>query len=234
MSVKRSTLGLENLMSRTLFIPWLVVLAGTAVLPAQTAGTIQALGSATLSVQPDQAQLTVSVSSDATTAQQAAQQNSTSTNALLNALNQVLGANGLIQTIAYSVYPRYSTGGNPSIIGYTATNTVQITMYDLNLPGKLIDAASQSGASSIGSLSFGLRDPDPTKQQALTAAAKQALAHAAAIAAGLGAKAGPVISAQESSSSSPVLVGIAASASTPIQTGYVTVTASVTITVQLQ
>jgi len=221
-------------MSRTHFIPWLAVLAGAAILPAQTAGTLQALGSATLSVRPDQAQLTVSVSSEAATAQQAAQQNSTNTNALLDALNQVLGANGFIQTIAYSVYPRYSTGSNSSIIGYTATNTVQITMYDLNLPGKLIDAAAQSGASSIGTLSFGLRDPDPSKQQALTAAGKQALAHAAAIAAGLGAKAGPVISAQESASSSYAISGVASSTSTPVVTGYVTVTANVTITVQLQ
>jgi len=222
-------------MSRTSLIILLAVLAGAAVLPAQTAGTIQAQGNASLSVQPDQAQLTISVSTDGATAQQAAQQNATQTNAVLNAVKQVLGSSGSIQTIGYSEYPRYTTGANSSIIGYTAANTVQVTTYDLSLPGALIDAASQSGASTVGGLSFGLRDPDPTKQQALTAAAKQALAHASAIAAGLGAKAGPVVAAQESGTATPVLaVGVASAASTPIQSGYVTVTASVTVTVQLQ
>jgi uncharacterized protein YggE len=221
-------------MCRTRLIILLAVLAGAAGLPAQTAGTIQALGAASLSVQPDQALLTVSVSTDGATAQQAAQLNATQTNAVLNALKQVLGSSGSIQTIGYSEYPRYNSGTNPSIIGYTAANTVQATTYDLTLPGALIDAASQSGASTIGGLTFGLRDPDPTKQQALTAAAKQALAHASAIAAGLGAKAGPVVSAQESAATSPVVLGVASSVSTPIQTGSVTVTANVTVTVQLQ
>lgn len=221
-------------MLRTPLVLLPAMLAGTAILLAQTSGTIQAMGSATLSVQPDQAQLTVSVSTDGATAQQAAQQNATLTNTVLNALKQVLGSSGSIQTVGYSEYPRYGTGVNAGIVGYTAANTVQVTTYDLSLPGALIDAAGQSGASTVGGLTFGLRDPDPTQQQALTAAAKQALAHASAIAAGLGAKAGPVISAEESGSTSPVVVGTASGTSTPIQTGYVTVSASLTITVQLQ
>jgi uncharacterized protein YggE len=50
----------------------------------------------------------------------------------------------------------------------------------------------------------------------------------------LGAKTGAVVSAQEGGSVSPVLIaGAAAAVPTPIQTGQVSVTASVTITVQL-
>lgn len=86
----------------------------------------------------------------------------------------------------------------------------------------------------MNGLTFGLQNPDPVKQQALTAATKQALAHAGAIASGLGGKAGQVVSAQESSTSTPVVMLAAASTSTPIQTGYVTVSASVVVTVQLQ
>jgi uncharacterized protein YggE len=207
------------------------VLAGAVMLAAQTAGTIQATGSAILSIKPDQVQLSVSVSTDAPTAQQAAQQNATQTTAVLNALNQLLGANGSVQTTGYSVYPRYGTGATPQIVGYTATNTTQVTSYDLTLAGPLIDAATQSGANIVGGLSFGLRDPDPTRQQALTAASKQALAHAAAIAAGLGATAGAVVSAQEASGATPIVyAGVSA---TPVQTGYVTVSATVTVSVQL-
>jgi len=215
-----------------------LLLSIAAAAAAQTANpnAIQATGVATINVQPDQAQLTVSVSTDATTAQQATQQNATQASTLLAALKQALGSSGSIQTVGYSVYPRYGNGPSPTIIGYTAANTVQVTTYDLTLSGPLIDAASQAGASSIGSLSFGLKDPDPAKQQALTAAAKQALAHTAAIATGLGAHAGAVVSAQESVTSSQVYYGVlaaSASASTPVQTGTVSVTATVIVTVQL-
>ena len=52
--------------------------------------------------------------------------------------------------------------------------------------------------------------------------------------AGLGAKTGAVVSAQEGAAVIPIAVGVAAgAASTPIQTGQVSVTATVTITVQL-
>lgn len=208
-----------------------------AAAAAQTTNpnAIQATGIATIYVQPDQAQLTVSVSTNATTAQQAAQQNATQASAMLTALKQVLGTSGTIQTVGYSIYPQYSNGPNPSIVGYTASNTVQVTSYDLSLAGPLIDAAGQAGASSVGGLTFGLQNPDPAKQQALTAAAKQGLAHAAAIATGLGAHAGAVLAAQESVTSSIVVPGVAAgsSASTPVVSGTVSVSATVTVTVQL-
>jgi uncharacterized protein YggE len=70
----------------------------------------------------------------------------------------------------------------------------------------------------------------------LSAATKQAMAHAVAIASGLGGKVGDVVSAQEGSSYSPILAGtgVAAGASTPVQTGTVNVYASVTIVVQIQ
>jgi len=134
------------------------------------------------------------------------------------------------------VTARYSTTANqpPTVIGYTAGNTVRVTTTDLSQIGLLIDTASQAGANSVGGLSFGLQNPEPLVQQALTLAAKQATAHAAAIAAGLGSKLGAVISAQEGSSYAPIAVGSAgAASSTPVQTGTVTVSATVTIQVAL-
>jgi uncharacterized protein len=208
-----------------------------ATLSAQSApGTVQASGSATLSVNPDMVRLDISVITQGTTAQQAAQQNATQTTAVINALKQVLGGSGSVQTVSYSVNPRYnnSPGQNDVIVGYTVTNSVRVTSNDLTLPGSLIDTANQAGASNVGGLAFGLQNSDPYIQQALTAAAKQALAHAAAIAAGLGGKTGAVISAQESSSYSPIVTpGIAAGVQTPVLTGTVSVSATVTVTVQL-
>jgi uncharacterized protein YggE len=84
-------------------------------------------------------------------------------------------------------------------------------------------------------LNFGLQNPEPYEEQALGQAAKQAQAHANAIAAGLGAKTGVVLSAQEGAMVTPLAVsGVSTTAiPTPIQTGKVTVSAYVTISVQL-
>jgi uncharacterized protein YggE len=204
-------------------------------LAAQTAstGTIQATGNATISVNPDVAQLTVGVQTQAASAQAAADANAAKTSAVIDALKALLGSTGTLQTVSYSVYPTYSSTGQ-TITGYNVSNTLQATTADLSLPGRLIDAANQAGATSIGSLSFGLRNPEPVKQQALAQAAKQAQAHATAIAAGLSVKTGALLSAQEAASASPIVAGVAGAANaTPVLTGTVNVTATVTITVQL-
>ncbi len=204
----------------------------------QTPGSIQASGSATIGgIQPDQAQLNAGVVTSAKTAQDAATQNAAQTNAVIAALNGVLAGSGSVQTISYTLSPQYTGGGNgtpPAITGYTATNTVQVTTANLNLVGPLIDAANGAGANSINGPIYSLQNSDPFHQQALTAATKQALAHATAIAAGLGLKTGAVISAQEGGTTAPpVVLAGAPSGGTPIQTGTVSVTANVTVTVAL-
>ncbi len=217
-----------------------ILLALVSTAPAQTATppSIQAQGSATIAVNPDQAQLTVSMTTNGSTAQDASQQNANLTAAVISALQKQVGSNGTIETVSYSISPRYSNGTAsqaPAIVGYSATNTIQLTLTNLALIGSAIDTASQAGATSVGNLTLGLQNPQPSLQTALAAAAKVALANATAIASGLGAKTGAVISAQQSSSYTPVavLAGIA-SASTPVQTGPISVSASVTVTVALQ
>jgi len=211
---------------------------GAAALIAQTTpASVQATGSATINVQPDQAQLTVSVTTQGTTASAAGQQNATQTVIATQAVASLVGASGSIQTVSYSVYPRYGTGPQSStIVGYTATNTFQVTLTNLTLIGSVIDTANQAGATSVGNLTLGLQNPEPSLQQALAAASKQALANAGAIASGVGRATGAVLSAQQSSAYTPVvsLVGSAPSATTPVEAGPVSVSATVTVTVQLQ
>lgn len=223
-------------MPRTCVFFYCLLLASTAMAQTATPGTVQAVGSATIQFTPNQAQFSVGVVTQGTTAQDAAVQNATLSTAMQNALKSALGANGNIQTINYSVTPRYNNLQPQGIIGYTATNTVLVTTFNLSIIGSLIDTASQAGANNIGSVSFGLQNPDPFIQQALTAAGKQALAYAASIAAGVGGTIGPVQSAIQGSQYSPVTVtGVAASppAPTPIVPGTVSVSATVTIIAQL-
>jgi uncharacterized protein YggE len=198
---------------------------------AQTARTVQATGTATLNVTPNQAALDIGVVTAAATAQDSAQQNATQTTAVLNAVKAVIGGTGSIQTLYYSISPRY-VANTSTINGYITTNTLRATTTDLSIIGRIVDAANGAGANSVGSLSFGLQNQDPWVQQALAAAAKQAMGHAAAIASGLGTSIGTVVSAQEGSGITPV--GVAATgAVTPIQTGTVSVSATVTLVVQL-
>ena len=211
-----------------------LAVAFVGCLTAQTAPTIQTQGMATLAANPDQAQITVSVITNGPTAQAAAQANASTSTAVQNALKALTPA-PMIQTIGYSVYPQYT--GAQTLTGYTASNSIQVTTLDLSTIGSLIDTANQAGANSVGGITFGLQNPDPVKQQALTQAAKQARAHADALAAGLGGKTGPVVSAVEGSTYTPIFAGgVAAGAAapvpTPVQTGQVNVTASVTITFQ--
>src|ERR1041384_5920447 len=158
----------------------LLSLFTVAALSAQTPPrSVQATGTATVLANPDQAQIDAGVVTNAGTAQDSAQQNATMTRDVLAAIKPVLGATGTVQTVNYSVNPRYSTtpGQSNVIVGYTTVNSVRVTTSDLSIIGKLIDAANQAGANSVGNLSFGLQDPEPRVQQALAQATKQAMGH---------------------------------------------------------
>lgn len=210
-----------------------VLFLSAAVAQTTTTQSIQATGTATVTAKPDQATLTAGVVTQATTAKDAADANANQADAMIKALQGVLGGAGTIQTISYSLTPRYTNNGT-ALTGYTASNTVQVITTNLSLIGPLIDAANAAGSNNIGGPTFGLQNDEPQRQQALAAAAKEALAHAAAIASGLGAKTGAVISAQEGANTVPIYLGAASTATgTPIQTGTITISATVTVSVAL-
>jgi len=96
--------------------PFFLFLILAAAAAAQTTGnrTVQANGSATLTANPDQAQIDVGVVTVGATAQDSAQQNATQTTAVLNAVKAVLGANGSVQTVSYYVQPRYTNTSPPT------------------------------------------------------------------------------------------------------------------------
>ncbi len=198
---------------------------------------IRATGTASVSVKPDQVKIDIGVSTKASTAQDAAAQNASATDKLLTQLKSALAGTGDIQTINYSIVANYQYPQNapPVLLGYTASNTVRVTMNELSKAGAVIDAGTQAGATSIGGLRFGLKDDEPARAQALGAAAKQAKAHADAIASGLGLHTGMVRTAQEGASVTPLpvnTVGVTAT-QTPIETGFVEVQATVTLDVEL-
>jgi uncharacterized protein YggE len=201
---------------------------------------VSASGNASVFVPPDQVKVDATVSAQGKTAQEATAQNASLVAVLISALKQVLGTGADIKTINYFVGPNYQYppgGGTPTLIGYTAANTVEVTLSDVSLAGPVIDAAAQNGASTVGGLRFALRDPEPSRLQALRLATLQARSHADAMAHGLGAKVGAVISVTEGTQVRvPLLVAApaaGANTSTSIEPGMIEVQASVTLEAEL-
>jgi hypothetical protein len=225
-------------MSRLAWIPASLLFLSAAA-PAQTPRLVRAVGEAVISVKPDLARLNVGVVTQANTAREANVQNAAQVEAVLAQLRQVLGPNADIKTTSYSLAPnyRYVQGSPPTLIGYTASNNVEVNISDLSVVGTVIDAASQAGANNVSGLQFTLKDPEPVRLQVLGMAAKQGKAHAEAIAAGLGGRIGAVVTASEGAGITPVVIRgetPTAAGATPIETGLVQVRATVTIEAELQ
>ena len=215
-------------------ISWMALLAaGVAVWGQGPRPSITATGDASVSANPDQATIGVSVTTVASTALEAGNQNATQTSAVIAALRAVMGSSDVLKTVAYSLNPNYNNAGN--LVGYTATNTIQVTTGDLTSTGKLIDTATQGGATRVQSLSFGLKDAQPLRAQALKLAAAEAQKQVAAIAAGLNAKLGAVMAASDGSTVSTLTRSgdFAPSVATPIITGTIQVSASVRLQVEI-
>jgi uncharacterized protein YggE len=206
--------------------------------------TIRVGGEATINAKPDQAEVSLGVVSQGTTAQAAAAQNAQKLDAVLAQLRKMLGSGADIKTLGYNLTPNYrypKEGGQPSISGYTASNMVEIKTGDLPQVGKLIDAATQSGANTVQSLRFTLKDQQPVLSQALRQAAVKARAKADALASALSVKIVRVLHVDEGGQPMrPVYAyamaeraGDSAAPPTPVEPGTIEVQASVTLTVEI-
>ena len=224
-------------MSRYFTLLFLMLFSFAASGQITRRAVVRASGQSVISSKPDQAVISVGVTTQAQTAQEASDTNATQTTAVLNALRQLLGANAAIRTLGYSLSPVYrTTGGVTTIAGYSATNTVEVTLSDITLAGRVIDTAASAGATNVQGLRFTLKDPAPVRQQALREATMQARRSAESIASGLGLRVGTILVAEEGgiTSVSPVVTGRAGvTAVTPIEAGSVDVSATVSVEAEL-
>ena len=216
------------------------ILLFTLAAQAQTAPRpfIRAVGQATVSVTPDQAKVQFAVVTQAPTATAASTQNANQVTVLLAALRSVLGQNAELKTISYSLNPNYNNprdGSQPIVVGYTASNIVEVTVADLSAIGKVIDTGIQAGANRVQGLQFSLKNDQPVRQQALKLATAQAKNHADAMASGLNLRTGSALSIEEGVSTGiRPLNGVQTTASvTPIESGQLDVSATVTLVIEL-
>jgi hypothetical protein len=206
--------------------------------------TIRVTGESTVTTKPDQAEIDLGVMTQAATGQAAAAQNAQKQDAVLAALRKALGPGAEIKTINYSLSPNYrypKEGGQPTVSGYTANNTIQVKTPDLAQVGKLIDVATQTGANTVGSLRFTLKDEEGAVSQALREAATKARAKADALASALKLRVVRVLQVDEGgqpirpiyAQAESMRVSAASAPPTPVEAGNIEVQASVTLVVEI-
>jgi uncharacterized protein len=157
-----------------------------------------------------------------------------------------------LKTSGYTVQPIYDYPKDkaPVVSGYRVANTINATVRGLdtnpNKVGPIIDAAVQAGANNIGSIIFGLADPEKANQIARQEAMRNAQGKADALAQAGGAKLGMVLAVSDQTFTpaaprdvpyAPIGTATAASAAAPptqIQPGETTVTVTVNVTYALQ
>ena len=184
----------------------------------------------------------MAVSNVAPTAEAAADQNARQTAQVLDSLKRVLQSSGSLKTSGYSINPeyQYEQGKPAQLTGYHAANSVLVTVDNLGLVGKVIDTATQSGASSIAGVSFTLHDDAAVRSQALAEAAAKARQNAEGMAKALNLHVIGILSAQTSDvpvvRPLPMMQARAAIVqnATPIETGTLDVRASVVVTLEVQ
>lgn len=132
-------------------------------------------GEATVVVKPDLVTVSFGVETNGSNAKEAQQANASAMNKVIAALkNRGIGADD-IQTSNFSLRPVYGwVGEQPNttqvVTGYRCNNTVTARVKALDTVGTVIDAAVEAGATNVSSISFGLQNPEPAKNEALAAA----------------------------------------------------------------
>lgn len=198
---------------------------------------INVSGQGQVTVEPDKAQITIGVSSDATTADQAQKDNAATMNKILTALDQANIDKKDIQTSNFSVQPRYDYSNNrSSLIGYQVRNNVVVTVKDLDKLGSILDGVRDAGANDVSDISFQTSQTKDLYNQALALAVADARSQAEVIAKALGKTIDDVVivsAVQSSGGVQPMYYAaremMVADNSTPIMAGELDIKANVTV-----
>jgi len=205
--------------------------------PVNTAAhrTITVSGEGKVTAKPDQANLSLGVQAQASTATKALADANTAANHLIAALKASGIADVDIVTSGIQVYPTYT--GNQVITGYQASSQVSVTVRNIDKAGPVIDAAAAAAGDhiTISGVYFSISDPEKVIGAARAAAIDNAKVRAGQYSAAAGASVGEVLQISEVSVSPMPVYAAAGTASsskdsyTPIQSGTQDLSVSVTV-----
>ena len=204
-----------------------------------TTRTVQVSGTGEIQAAPDTVIINLGVQTQAKTAQAALETNNTQMQTLVDALKKGNIPSEDIQTQTIRLSPRYdynNTDNTQTLIGYTASNVVQISTTDLESVGTLLDQAVKAGANTIDNISFEISDTGKLLDQAREKAVQDARHKAEALASLTGTSLGPIVEIQESSSTPAPVVRqfeAASAAPVPVSPGSQSVSVQVQVTWEL-
>lgn len=197
-------------------------------------------GEGIVMVTPDIAYINIGVETEDVDASSAQAENA----ALMTKVEAAIAKAGVnkedMKTLNYSIYKSYNyVGDNEREEVYRVSNTLKVTVRDLDGLGGLIDAASKSGANQINSIEFTVENQDAYYQEALVLAMDNAKGKAEAILGTMNKTVSMPVSITETSYGGPIMRSTdtimfsakmeSASYATPITAGDIEVSANVTV-----
>ena len=158
---------------------------------------------------PNLAQISFSVITEEKEVGDAIKENNEKASAVI----EILKAQGVsetdIKTTYFNAYPLYEwrktdstdiySTGTRVLVGYEATETIEVKIRDVEKIGSLIEGAVGAGANQVSSLQFVVENEEAFKAQARAKAITDARAEAIQTAQSLGVKLGKIVSFSESS-----------------------------------
>ncbi len=173
--------------------------------------TISVSGTGEVRAAPDTATLNLGVEARADTVAEARADAARAADAVIAALRDGGVAEADIRTTNFSINAIYDyRDDRPRIDGYAVSNTVAVTVRDIDATGDLIDAAAAAGgdAARFNGISFGYDDPAEYTRTARELAVEDARAKAEQLAELTGVTLGDPVSVSETSWAAPVAVRV--------------------------
>ncbi len=170
--------------------------------------TVTVTGTGKLSLAPDMATVSIGAEVTRTNAEEAVNENAKLTDDIIKAIKNEGVADEDIQTANYSVYPNYSYDESTrrSVLdGYVVSNTVTVKVKDIDNVGKVLDSAVKAGANMTYGISFGLHDPDASRDELIRLAVEDAREQAELYTSLVGKKLGEAITVTTGSISDGVI-----------------------------
>ncbi len=206
----------------------------------QTDYRLEVNGEGIVNVTPDMAYINIGVETENADASVAQSENAKLMTSVKKAIMNAGIEEDDLQTMNYSIYKTFNYFDDREREEvYKASNTLKVTVRDLDNLGDLIDVASKSGANQINSIQFTVEDEEAYYQEALVLAMSNAKGKANAILGTMDKKAGMPVRISEASYGGGILrdtgaIAFSAKAesmnySTPIQAGDIQVTANVSV-----
>ncbi|WBU63076.1 SIMPL domain-containing protein [Paracoccus aerodenitrificans] len=207
-------------------------------------GMLTITGNGESRVSPDQVMISLGVTTQADTAAQAMQDNSSRQQAVLDTLTGAGVEAADIQTSGLTLNPMMQypeDGAAPSIDGYMAQNMLTVRVTDIARVGEVLDSIVEAGANEMQGIRFIREDSQTSEDEALSLAVADARHRAEVMAEAAGVELGRIVRMGEPEQNvmapNPAMMRAMDSAgqakSIPVEGGEVAFTSAVEVTFAL-